>query len=68
MNSNPLDEEYDVEEEEDANEWIFDAIHAFFQSARWQTPVQSFIETNCNLFIGVKAKEKATPELLKIHK
>lgn len=28
--SNPLDEEYDVEEEEDANEWIFDAIHAFF--------------------------------------
>ncbi len=28
-------------------DWIFDAIYEFFQSPRWQTPVQSFIEENC---------------------
>jgi len=45
---------------------MFDAIYTYFQSARWQTPVQSFIESNCIHF-----KDKAnndSPDHRKIHK
>ena len=31
-------------------DWIFDAICAYFKSASWQSPVQSFIECNCVYF------------------
>lgn len=35
---------------EDVSGWMFDAIYDYFQSPRWQTPVQSFIESNCMNF------------------
>lgn len=47
-------------------DWIFDAIYAFFQSARWQTPVQSFIEANCILFLGIE--EQVSNDHKNIHK
>lgn len=51
------------------NDWIFDAIYAFFQSARWQTPVQSFIEENCVFFLGAEdEKVNMAQEHKDIHK
>jgi hypothetical protein len=47
------------------NDWMFDAIYEFFQSARWQTPVQSFIETNCTTF--EEGRENDNPENRKVH-
>lgn len=46
--------------------WMFDAIYAYFQSPRWQTPVQSFIESNCIYFEA--KKDNDTPENRRIHK
>lgn len=50
----------------DVNAWMFDAIYTFFQSPRWQTPVQSFIESNCENFEEGHLND--TPENRQIHK
>lgn len=55
-----------VNQTKDSNSWMFDAIYTFFQSSRWQTPVQSFIESNCSNFeIG---ELNDTPENRQVHK
>lgn len=45
---------------------MFDAIYAYFQSPRWQTPVQSFIESNCIYFEADRNNDNA--ENRRIHK
>lgn len=40
-------------------DWIFDAIHGFFASPRWQGPVQTYIEKYCIYFMETNQAQSA---------